>query len=79
MGCCLLTDHKSDIRTLFEPDHEILTYKCADEAVSKAKFLIANPMEAKKIARAGQKRTFRQHTTENQVEHLVDYLNSLNN
>ena len=77
MGCCLLTDFKSDIENLFEPDQEIVTYKSIDEAVSKAKFLIDNPKTANEIALAGQKRTFRDHTTEEQAKELNFFLNEL--
>ena len=77
MRCCLLTDFKSDIENLFEPDREIVTYKSIDEAVSKAKFLIENPDAANEIATAGQKRTFRDHTTEKQAKQLSFFLNEL--
>ena len=77
MGCCLLSDFKSDIDNLFEPDHEIVTYKSIDEALSKAKFLIDNPKTANEIALAGQKRTFRDHTTEKQAKQLGFFLNEL--
>jgi spore maturation protein CgeB len=77
MGCCLLTDIKSDIEELFEPDAEIVTYKSIDEALSKAKFLIENPDTANEIATAGQKRTFRDHTTEEQAKQLGFFLNEL--
>jgi len=77
MRCCLLTDFKSDIESLFETDREIVTYKSIDEAVSKAKFLIENPDTANEIATAGQKRTFRDHTTEKQAKQLSFFLNEL--
>ena len=77
MGCCLLTDHKSDINSLFVPDTEVVTYKSLDEAVSKAKYLLNNPKIARKIALAGQKKTFTEHTTEKQVEKLSYILRKL--
>ena len=77
MGCCLLTDYKSDIDSLFVPDTEVVTYKSVDEAISKARYLLNNPKIARKIALAGQKKTFTEHTTEKQVDHLVYYLKNL--
>ena len=77
VGCCLLTDHKSDICSIFEPDVEIVTYSSAEEAISKAKYLIADPKSTQKIALAGQKRTLSGYTTEKQVDHLVYHLKNL--
>ena len=79
VGCCLLTDHKSDIASIFEPDVEVVTYTNHDEAVSKAKCLIREPKLARKIALAGQKRTLTQHTSEKQIDHLVFHLKNLYN
>lgn len=77
MGCCLLTDHKSDIDSLFVPDAEIVTYNNSDEAISKATYLLNNPKVARKIALAGQKKTLTEYTTEKQVDQLLLYLRSL--
>jgi len=77
VGCCLLTDHKSDICSIFEPDVEIVTYSSAEEAISKAKYLIADPKSTQKIALAGQKRTLSGYTAEKQVDHLVYHLKNL--
>ena len=77
VGCCLLTDHKSDMCSIFEPDVEIVTYSSAEEAISKAKYLIADPKSTQKIALAGQKRTLSGYTAEKQVDHLVYHLKNL--
>jgi spore maturation protein CgeB len=77
LGCCLLTDHKSNIKSLFEPDVEVITYNSPHEAIDKANYLLANPNIAQEIAEAGQKKTFSEHTTEKQVDHLVFHLNNL--
>jgi len=79
VGCCLLTDHKSDICSIFEPESEIVTYSSSTEAISKAQYLIKNPKLAEKIALAGQKRTLDEYTVEKQVKHLVYHLNRLCN
>jgi spore maturation protein CgeB len=77
MGCCLLTDHKSDIHSIFEPDKEVVTYKTPSEAIDKAKYLLNNPKTAQEIAKAGQQKTFLEHTTDKQVDHLLYYLKNL--
>jgi hypothetical protein len=74
VGSLLLTEHKRNIRDLFEPDKEIMTYKSVKECVNKAKWLISNPDECRKIALAGQKRTLNDHSIKNRVEQLNDII-----
>lgn len=64
LGTCLVTDWKENITDLFEPDKEIVTYKSVEECIEKVKWLIANPTEREKIAKAGQKKTLTEHTVE---------------
>ena len=77
VGCCLLTDHMSDICSIFEPDSEIVTYSSPEEAISKAKYLIAEPKLAQEIALAGQKKNLNLYTSEKQIDHLVYHLKNL--
>jgi spore maturation protein CgeB len=62
VGSCLLTDHKANISTLFEPDREVVTFSSTDECIEKAKWLLDHPQERRKIAQAGQRRTIAEHT-----------------
>ena len=62
VGACLLTDHKSNITDYFEPGKEIITYNSVEDCKEKIKWLLANPDDCKKIARAGQIRTLKDHT-----------------
>jgi hypothetical protein len=62
VGACLLTDYKSNIKDYFEPGKEIITYNSVEDCKEKIKWLLANPEECKKIARAGQIRTLKGHT-----------------
>ena len=71
LGACLVTDWKENITDLFEPGKEIITYKSAEECIEKVKWLMANPNEREKIAKAGQKRTLTSHTIENRAK-LMD-------
>ena len=61
-GACVLTDRKPNIRELFEPDSEIVTYQNADEAVEKYRYLEAHPVERASIAARGQRRAHSEHT-----------------
>lgn len=79
VGSCVLTDHKSDIQSLFEPDREIITYKSIDEAISKIQYLVDNPKVTEEIGLAGQRKTLAKHTTEKQIEHLYFFLSKVLN
>ena len=64
IGTCLVTDHKSNIRDLFEPDKEVVTYQGVEDCVEKIDWLLRHPKERDAIAKAGQQRTMRDHTLE---------------
>lgn len=61
-GACMVTDYKKNIRDYFEPDSEVVTYSSSEEAVEKIKWLLNHPRERAAIAKAGQARTFRNHS-----------------
>ena len=77
IGSCLLTDCKDENSELFDVDNEIVVYQSLEDMVEKAKWLIENPNEARKIAIAGQKRTLKEHTYKNKAECLNDYIQKL--
>lgn len=62
VGSCLVTDWKDNIRTLFEPDTEVVTYRTAEECVEKVRWLLDHPDQRATIAQAGQARTLKDHT-----------------
>ena len=74
-GSLLITDNKLNISEMFEPDKEIVTYNSNEEAVEKINFYLENPLEAVRIASAGQKRTLREHTYLNRMEELILIIN----
>jgi spore maturation protein CgeB len=61
VGACLLTDNGANMLDLFEPDKEVVTYSCKDEAIEKVTYLLDHPAEAAQIAKAGQARTLQDH------------------
>jgi spore maturation protein CgeB len=58
----MLTDWKENMRELFEPDAEAVTYRSAEECVEKVRYLLAHENERQTIAAAGQRRTLHDHT-----------------
>jgi spore maturation protein CgeB len=62
VGSCLITDWKTNLVDLFEPDIEVLTYSHPDECVEKVKYILDHESERCDIARAGQRRTLSEHT-----------------
>jgi hypothetical protein len=70
VGTCLLTDWKPNLPELFEPDTEVVTYRSAEEAIDKARYLLDHESERQRIAEAGQRRTLRDHTIARRVEQL---------
>lgn len=73
-GALLVTDHKKNIRDLYEPDVEILTYSSIEECIEKLKWAIGHPVEAGRIAAAGQKRTLIDHSVERRVDLLYEIM-----
>jgi spore maturation protein CgeB len=70
MGTCLITDWKTNLPQLFEPDTEVVTYKSLEECVEKVNYLLEHEPERQRIAAAGQKRTLRDHTFEKRAAQL---------
>lgn len=62
VGTCLITDTGKNMRDLFEPDKEVVTYTSIDEAVEKVNYLMGHKKTAAEIASAGQRRTLKDHT-----------------
>ncbi len=76
IGTCLVTDWRENMSELFDLDKEVVTYKSVEECIDKVKWLLANPAEAAKIAKAGQNRTLKDHTIENRVKVMDSALRS---
>lgn len=70
VGSCLLTDSKSNLRELFEPDVEVVAYKNWEECIEKLHYLLAHDDKRRSIADAGQRRTLRDHSFDNRAARL---------
>ena len=77
LGCCLLTDYKSNIHTLFEEGKEVVTYKTNDEAIAKACYLLENPQISRKIGLAAQKKTLNKFNSVRQIDDLFNIFQKL--
>jgi spore maturation protein CgeB len=75
-GGCLLTDWKENLRELFEPDREILTYRSIEECAEKAAWLVAHPADAEAIGRAARARACKDHSFTRRAEELHKYIRS---
>ena len=67
VGSCLLTDGKKNMKELFDPGKEVVTYDSIQDCIEKAKWLIEHPAERKKIAEAGKQRCLCEHTYDNRA------------
>jgi spore maturation protein CgeB len=74
VGTLLLTDAKSNFGDLFEPGREAVTYGSEDELVEMIRHFLEHDDERGRIARAGQKRTLREHTYEHRMRELETIL-----
>lgn len=70
VGSCLLVNTADNVRDLFEPDAEIVTYASIDECIEKSNYLIGHDEERRAIAEAGQKRTLSDHTIQQRCEQI---------
>ena len=74
VGTCLVTDSGLNMRDLFEPDKEVVTYASVEEAVEKVNYLLEHPKEAEQIAKAGQARTLKDHTIMNRCQQIDEVI-----
>lgn len=74
MGALLLTEDKKNLHELFIPGKEVVTYKDSDVLIGKIRYYLEHDDDRKKIAKAGQKRTLREHTYEMRMIELVRLL-----
>lgn len=74
MGSFLLTDKKDNLNDLFVVGREVVEYENKYDLVKKIRYYLSHNKEREKIARAGQKRTFKDHSYRTRMEELVKIL-----
>ncbi len=72
VGTCLLTERRTNLPSLFEPDREVLTYADDAECLEKVRWALEHPEAAREIARRGQHRTLHEHTYRHRMIELLD-------
>ena len=70
VGSCLLTEYKSNIKDLFDPEQEVVTYKSKDELLSKLNNIKNNNKIIQEIAQNGQRRNLANHTTSIRIREI---------
>jgi spore maturation protein CgeB len=74
VGTLLLTDHKSNLHELFEPDREVVSWRTPADGVEKIRDFLNRDADRDRIARAGQQRTLREHTYTARTRRLAEIL-----
>jgi hypothetical protein len=77
VGSMLLTEQKSNLSAIFQPETEVVTYRNARECANLAQHYLARAEERQAVAAAGQARTLRDHTWLKRMEEYVGFLSEL--
>lgn len=72
VGALLITEDAPNIRDLYEPGEEVITYKNTAELVNLINYYTNQPQERESIAKAGQARTLRSHSTTQRSKELLN-------
>ncbi|MBI4032677.1 glycosyltransferase family 1 protein [Candidatus Berkelbacteria bacterium] len=70
VGTMLITDWKKNLGEFFEPGKEVETYRSPEELADKVRYYLSHDSARAKIARAGQRRTLREHTYARRMKEL---------
>jgi len=73
-GGLLLTDHKDDLKELFNIGREIVCYNSPEDLCEKASYYLSNPDKAERVAEAGRIRTLEDHTYVHRAAKILDYI-----
>lgn len=73
-GTLLLVDKKDNLGEIFKIGKEVVVYENTNDLVNKIKYYLSHNEEREKIAKAGQKRTLKDHTYAVRTRELLDIL-----
>lgn len=76
VGTLLVTDWKANLREMFEPGTEVVTYRRPEECAELVRYYLEHERERDEIALAGHRRTLREHTYYHRMQELVDLVQS---
>ncbi len=74
VGSLLVTDWKENLPEMFDPGKEVVTYRSPEECAEMIEYYLDHEEEREAIARAGQRRTLREHTYGQRIQELVQIL-----
>ena len=74
MGSCQITEDTENLRELFIPEKEVITYSNLNDLQEKIIFLKKNYKKAKEIASAGYQKVVTEHTEINRIKEFNDLL-----
>jgi spore maturation protein CgeB len=74
VGSLLVIDHKENLHALFEAGKEVIVYDSTEECAELIRYYLQHEEERKRIARAGQERTLKEHTYYHRMQELLDIL-----
>jgi spore maturation protein CgeB len=75
VGTLLITEDAPNIRDLYEPDTEVITYKDTNHLVEIVSYYVDHPEECIVISKAGQRKTLNTHSTICRSEELIALVN----
>ncbi len=70
VGTCLVTEHRPHLRELFEAGVEVVAYEDEADCIEKVRYYLEHDDERAAVARAGQRRTLRDHTYAQRMSEL---------
>jgi spore maturation protein CgeB len=70
-GSLLITEDAPNLRDLYEPDREVVTYKSTDELIEKINYYLGSPQEREAIAQAGQAKTLGHYNSLKRAQDLL--------
>jgi spore maturation protein CgeB len=73
-GALLMTEEKSNLNRFFKVGKEIISYQSANDLITKIRYYATHQTEREKIARAGQRRTLREHVYRVRMKELTNIL-----
>ena len=71
-GALLVTDWKINLHEMFKPGKEVIAYRTPEECAELIRYYLEHEEERDEIARAGQQRVLKEHTTYQRMQELVD-------
>jgi spore maturation protein CgeB len=77
VGTFLLTDFKDNLHALFEPDSEVAVWRSVDDCLSAINRYLGDDDGRGEIARAGQARTFAQHTYRHRAIEILNLVDKM--